>query len=134
MANVIFLRMEWLLRMGNARTVKLGKNVERVSFSQINEVLDMPNLIEVQKKSYNWFLQEGLKEVFRDVASITDYSGNLVLDFVDYRMDEQPKYSVEECKERDATYAVPFLSLIHISLRCRRTRSSWRSAPRPTPF
>ena len=68
----------------------------------------MPNLIEVQKKSYNWFLQEGLKEVFRDVASITDYSGNLVLDFVDYRMDEQPKYSVEECKERDATYAVPF--------------------------
>ena len=68
----------------------------------------MPNLIEVQKKSYNWFLQEGLKEVFRDVASITDYSGNLVLDFVDYRMDEQPKYTVEECKERDATYAVPF--------------------------
>lgn len=95
-------------RMGNIRPVQLGKNVERMSFSRINEVLSMPNLIEVQKNSYNWFLKEGLKEVFRDVASITDYTGNLVLDFVDYRMDEHPKYSVEECKERDATYAAPF--------------------------
>lgn len=95
-------------RMGNIRPVQLGKNVERMSFSRINEVLGMPNLIEVQKNSYNWFLKEGLKEVFRDVASITDYTGNLVLDFVDYRMDEHPKYSVEECKERDATYAAPF--------------------------
>lgn len=67
----------------------------------------MPNLIEIQKNSYQWFLEEGLKEVFHDVSAITDYTGNLVLDFIDYRLDEQPKYSVEECKERDATYAAP---------------------------
>ena len=92
--------------MVNLKPVKLGKNV-RMSFAHINEVLEMPNLIEVQKNSYKWFLEEGLKEVFRDVSSITDFSGNLVLDFVDYRFDEQAKYSVTECKERDATYAVP---------------------------
>ena len=69
--------------------------------------MEMPNLIEVQKNSYQWFLDEGLKEVFRDVADITDYSGNLVLSFVDYRMDDAPKYTVKECKERDATYAAP---------------------------
>ena len=67
----------------------------------------MPNLIEVQKNSYKWFLDVGLKEVFRDVADITDFSGNLALSFVDYRMDDAPKYSVKECKERDATYAAP---------------------------
>ena len=65
----------------------------------------MPNLIEVQKNSYKWFLQEGLKEVFKDVSGITDYTGNLVLDFVNYKLDDKPNYSVEECKERDATYA-----------------------------
>ena len=86
--------------------VKLGRNT-RMSFSKINEVMEMPNLIEVQKNSYQWFLDEGLKEVFRDVADITDYSGNLVLSFVDYRMDDAPKYTVKECKERDATYAAP---------------------------
>ena len=67
----------------------------------------MPNLIEVQKNSYQWFLDEGLKEVFKDVSSITDYQGNLVLDFIDYRLDDKPKYTIEECKERDATYAAP---------------------------
>ena len=67
----------------------------------------MPNLIEIQKNSYQWFLNEGLKEVFRDVADITDYSGNLVLSFVGYRMDDTPKYTVKECKERDVTYAAP---------------------------
>ncbi len=67
----------------------------------------MPNLIEVQKNSYRWFLEEGLKEVFKDVSSITDYQGNLVLDFIDYRLDDKPKYTIEECKERDATYAAP---------------------------
>lgn len=92
--------------MVNVKPVKLGKNT-RMSFSKINEVMEMPNLIEVQKNSYQWFLDEGLKEVFRDVADITDYSGNLVLSFVDYRMDDTPKYTVKECKERDATYSAP---------------------------
>ena len=76
--------------MANVKPVKLGKNV-RMSFAKINEVLDMPNLIEVQKNSYQWFLEEGLKEVFKDVSAITDYTGNLVLDFIDYRLDDEPK-------------------------------------------
>ena len=93
--------------MVNVKPTKLGKN-ERMSFSKIDEVIDMPNLIEVQKKSYKWFLDTGLKEVFQDVSGITDYTGNLVLDFVDYTLDvDNPNYSVTECKERDATYAAP---------------------------
>ena len=92
--------------MVNVKPVKLGKNV-RMSFSRINEVLEMPNLIEVQKNSYQWFLEKGLKEVFDDMSAITDYTGNLVLDFIDYHLDPEPKYSVEECKERDVTYAAP---------------------------
>ena len=92
--------------MVNVKPVQLGKNV-RMSFARINEVLDMPNLIEVQKNSYKWFLEEGLKEVFHDVSAITDYQGNLVLDFIDYRLDDTPKYSIAECKERDTTYAAP---------------------------
>lgn len=92
--------------MVNVKPVKLGKNV-RMSFSRINEVLEMPNLIEVQKNSYQWFLDQGLREVFDDMSAITDYTGNLVLDFVDYRLDDKPKYDVEECKERDVTYAAP---------------------------
>ncbi|SCH49827.1 DNA-directed RNA polymerase subunit beta [uncultured Ruminococcus sp.] len=91
--------------MVNVKPVQVGKNV-RMSFARIGEVLDMPNLIEVQKNSYNWFLDEGLKEVFRDVSGITDFTGNLVLDFVDYQLDtDKPNYSIAECKERDATYA-----------------------------
>ncbi|MBQ9140044.1 MAG: DNA-directed RNA polymerase subunit beta, partial [Ruminococcus sp.] len=92
--------------MVNVKQVQLGKTT-RMSFGKINEALPMPNLIEVQKKSYEWFLKEGLKEVFRDVAAITDYNGNLVLNFVDYRIDDTPKYTVAECKERDVTYAAP---------------------------
>ncbi|MCL2033490.1 MAG: DNA-directed RNA polymerase subunit beta [Oscillospiraceae bacterium] len=92
--------------MVNVKPVQLGSNV-RMSFSRIQEVLDMPNLIEVQKNSYNWFIEEGLKEVFRDISSITDYQGNLVLNFIDHRMEKTPKYSIEECKERDTTYAAP---------------------------
>ena len=88
------------------KPVKLGNNT-RMSFAKINEVLEMPNLIEIQKNSYKWFLEKGLKEVFNDSTSITDYTGNLVLEFVDYRLDENPKYSVEECKVRDVTYAAP---------------------------
>ena len=79
----------------------------RMSFGKINEVMDMPNLIEIQKSSYKWFIEVGLKEAFRDMADITDYSGNLVLSFIDYRMDDKPKYNVRECKERDTTYSAP---------------------------
>ena len=92
--------------MASIKPVKLGNNV-RMSFAKINEVLDMPNLIEVQKNSYQWFLEEGLREVFEETAAITDYNGNLVLDFIGFRIDENPKYTVEECKERDVTYAAP---------------------------
>ncbi len=88
------------------KPVALGKN-NRMTFSKINEVIDMPNLIEIQKDSYKWFVEEGLKEVFRDMTAITDYSGNLQLSFIDYRLNEQPKYDVTECKARDATYAAP---------------------------
>jgi len=98
--------------MTNIKPVKLGNNV-RMSFAKINEVLDMPNLIEVQKNSYQWFLEEGLREVFDETAAITDYNGNLVLDFIGYRLEETPKYTVEECKERDVTYAAP----LHVRVR-----------------
>ena len=96
------------------KTKVLGKN-ERVSFSKIDEILEMPNLIAIQKDSYNWFLEKGLKEVFEDVSSIVDYSGNIVLDFIDYKMDEGPKYSIVECKERDATYAAPLKALVRLT-------------------
>ena len=86
--------------------VQMGKKV-RMSFSKIDEVLDMPNLIEVQKNSYLWFLEEGLREVFEDISPIQDYTGNLVLEFLDYYLEDKPKYSVEECKERDVTYSAP---------------------------
>ncbi len=92
--------------MVNVKATQLGTTT-RMNFSKINEVMQMPNLIEVQKNSYQWFLDVGLKEVFRDIGEITDYTGNLVLEFVDYTMDDEPKYSVKECKERDATYAAP---------------------------
>ena len=86
--------------------VKVGTKT-RKSYGKIQEVMQMPNLIQVQKDSYKWFLEKGLKEALKDMAEITDYSGNLVLTFVDYRMDDKPKYTVKECKERDATYAAP---------------------------
>ena len=89
-----------------AQMVKHGK-IERLSYSRIHEVMDMPNFIEIQKNSYQWFLDKGLKEVFRDIDEITDYTGNLVLSFIDYRMEDKPKYSIRECKKRDVTYAAP---------------------------
>ena len=92
--------------MVNVKKVRLGTN-ERYSFSKINEVLEMPNLIEVQKSSYRWFVEQGLKEVFDEMQPIRDYSNNLELTFLGYRFDEQPKYTILECKERDATYAAP---------------------------
>ena len=89
-----------------AKDVYYGRTL-RKSFARYQEILEMPNLLEVQKKSYQWFLDTGLREVFKDVAAITDYAGNLELSFIDYSMDEKPKYDVEECKARDATYAAP---------------------------
>ena len=86
--------------------VMLGKT-KRMSFARINELLEKPNLIEIQRKSYEWFLEEGLKEAFKDISPIEDYTGNLSLEFIDYELDEDPKYDVEECKERDVNYAVP---------------------------
>ena len=91
--------------MMKVKPVTIG-TTKRESFSRIDEVIDMPNLIEVQKNSYQWFLDQGLKEVFRDVATIEDFTGNLALEFIDYRLGE-PKYTIKECKERDATYAAP---------------------------
>ncbi len=93
--------------MVKVKPVKLGR-AERMSFAKIDEVIEMPNLIEVQKNSYQWFLNEGLKEVFKDVSGITSHTGTYVLDFIDYTLDvDNPNYSVKECKERDATYAAP---------------------------
>ncbi|MDE6797648.1 MAG: DNA-directed RNA polymerase subunit beta, partial [Ruminococcus sp.] len=91
--------------MVNVTPKKLGKNV-RMSFGKITEPLEMPNLIEVQKNSYRWFREEGLREVFRDMTAITDYNGNLVLNFSKYRFDTEPKYTLAECKSRGATYQV----------------------------
>ena len=93
--------------MVNVKPVQMG-NTTRMSFGKIDEVIGMPNLIEIQKRSFEWFLNDGLKEVFKDISGISDHSGNLVLDFVDYFLDiDHPKHSVIECKERDATYSAP---------------------------
>ena len=92
----------------------MGKHCKRMSFSRIDEVLDMPNLIEVQKNSYRKFLQEDLKEVLADVSPIVDYSGNLILEFVDYSLDSQPKNTIERCRERDLTYAAPLKVFVRL--------------------
>lgn len=89
-----------------------AEHPQRVSFARINEVLDMPNLIEIQQNSYQWFLREGLREMFRDISPIQDFTGNLILEFVDYNL-KTPKYSVEECKARDVTFAAP----LHVRVR-----------------
>ena len=99
------------------KDVQHGKTT-RKSFARIEEILEMPNLIEIQKKSYEWFLATGLREVFEDVSAITDYTGNLELTFLDYSLDE-PKYSIEECKARDATYACPLK--VRVRLRNKET-------------
>ena len=89
------------------RPVPAGKSL-RMSFSRQKEVLEMPNLIEIQKNSYQWFLDEGLKEVFEDISPIADFAGHLSLEFVDFTLcKDDIKYTIEECKERDATYAAP---------------------------
>ena len=101
------------------KDVMYGKT-PRKSFARYEEILEMPNLLEVQKTSYQWFLDTGLKEVFKDVGSIVDYGGNLELSFVDFSMDEKPKYDVEECKARDATYAAP----IKVKVQLRNTQNN----------
>ena len=93
--------------------VKIGKR-NRMSFSKIKEVLDMPDLIEIQKNSYKKFLEEGLREVLNDISPITDYSENLILEFVDYYIEDVPKYEVEECKERDVNYAAPLKVVVRL--------------------
>ena len=93
-----------------------GKTM-RKSYAKYQEILEMPNLLKIQKDSYQWFLAEGLKEVFKDVSPITDYQDNLVLDFIDYRLDDKPKYTVEKCKERDATFAAPLKVTVRLTNR-----------------
>ncbi|MGF6377019.1 DNA-directed RNA polymerase subunit beta [Clostridiales Family XIII bacterium PM5-7] len=88
------------------KPIKVGRK-ERMTFSQINEVATMPNLIEIQTSSYDWFIKEGLREVFEDISPIRDYADNLILEFIDYSLNDPPKYEQEECKERDVTYAAP---------------------------
>ncbi|MDD6920235.1 MAG: DNA-directed RNA polymerase subunit beta [Eubacteriales bacterium] len=95
------------------KAIKLGKR-ERQTFSKIKEVAEMPNLIQIQTKSYDWFMKDGIKEVFEDISPIRDYAGKYMLEFVDYHFDEKPKYTVEECKDRDATYSVPMKAKVRL--------------------
>ena len=94
---------EWSDSFMMLKPRKLGTNV-RMSFSKIEAATEMPNLIEIQKDSYKWFLEEGLNEVLRDVSPIVDYTGNLAIEFTDYTIDPTPRYPVEECKDRSVTY------------------------------
>ncbi|MDO4799271.1 MAG: DNA-directed RNA polymerase subunit beta [Bacillota bacterium] len=95
------------------QALQFGKT-ERVSFSRIREVLEMPYLLEIQKKSYDWFVKEGIREAFEDISPIEDYSGNLSLEFTGYELDGQPKYEVEECKDRDANYSTPMRVTVRV--------------------
>ena len=99
--------------MAIVKPTMLG-TTERMNFAKIHEVQEMPNLIEVQKSSYQWFIDEGIKEVFRDTGAIEDHTGTLALEFVDYRVEEKTKYSIKECKERDVTYAAPLKVTIRL--------------------
>ena len=114
------------------RPVQVGKRV-RMSYSKQREVLEMPNLIQVQKDSYDWFLEEGLREVFRDISPITDFNGSLSLEFVDFELcRDEVKYTIEQCKERDATYSAPLrVRYDFITTNSRRSASrrfSWESS------
>ncbi|MCL1807370.1 MAG: DNA-directed RNA polymerase subunit beta [Oscillospiraceae bacterium] len=104
--------------MVTVKDVRYGRTV-RKSYSRLQEILEVPSLIEVQKNSYRWFLDMGLRQVFRDVSAISDYTGNLELSFIDYQLEDTPKYSVEECKNRDANYAAPLK--VRVRLRNRET-------------
>ena len=99
--------------MARARKdVGYGKT-KRKSLARSEDNLEMPYLLEIQKKSYKWFLETGLQEVFNDVDSITDYAGNLELSFISFSMDDPPKYTIEECKAQDMTYAAPMKVQVH---------------------
>ena len=89
------------------------EKASRKDFAKVGDYIEMPNLIKVQKDSYDWFVEEGLGEVLKDISPIEDYSGNLVLEFFDYYMEEKTKYTLEEAKERDATYA----TRLHVKVR-----------------
>ena len=111
------------------RPIKSGKS-SRMSYARQKEVVQMPNLIEVQTDSYKWFLEEGLNEVFDDISPITDYSGKLSLDFVDFTLcEDEVKYTIDECKERDATYAAPLKVKVRLhnkrQMKSMSMRSSW---------
>ena len=105
-----------MIHMAMVKDVMYGKTM-RKSYAKYEEILEIPNMLKIQKDSYQWFLDEGLQEVFRDVGTITDFSGKLELSFLDFSMRDQPKYTVEECVERDATYARP----IKVRVRLRNT-------------
>ena len=107
-----------MIHMSMVKDAKFGKTM-RKSYAKYNEILEIPNMLKIQKDSYQWFLEEGLREVFKDVGTITDFSGKLELSFLDYSMEEKPKYTIEECKERDATYAKP----IKVRVRLRNTET-----------
>ena len=107
-----------MIHMAMVRDEMFGKTM-RKSYAKYKEILEIPNMLKIQKDSYQWFLDEGLREVFRDVGTITDFSGKLELSFLDYTMEDKPKYTIEECKERDATYAKP----IKVRVRLRNTET-----------
>ena len=107
-----------MIHMEMVKDVMFGKTM-RKSYAKYEEILEIPNMLKIQKDSYQWFLDEGLREVFKDVGTITDFSGKLELSFLDYSMNEPPKYTIEECKERDATYAKP----IKVRVRLRNTET-----------
>jgi len=107
-----------MIHMAMVKDVKFGKTM-RKSYAKYDEILEIPNMLKIQKDSYQWFLEEGLREVFKDVGTITDFSGKLELSFLDYSMDDKPKYTIEECKERDTTYAKP----IKVRVRLRNTET-----------
>ena len=114
-----------IMKYVGVHDVNMGKGRVRKSFATIDEVVEMPDLIEVQKNSYERFLKEDLREVLNDVSPIYDFNGNLKLEFVDYALDKTPKYSLEECRERDMTYATARLSRFE-TFTIRTTRVSAR--------
>ena len=107
-----------MIHMAMVKDVMFGKTM-RKSYAKYEEILEIPNMLKIQKDSYKWFLDEGLREVFKDVGTITDFSGKLELSFLDYTMEDKPKYTIEECKERDTTYAKP----IKVRIRLRNTET-----------
>jgi len=107
-----------MIHMAMVKDVMYGKTM-RKSYAKYEEILEIPNMLKIQKDSYQWFLETGLREVFKDVGTITDFSGKLELSFLDYTMEDKPKYTIEECKERDATYAKP----IKVRVRLRNTET-----------